>query len=233
MGLRDTLQIGRIALHPANPEVVFVAGMGHLWGPNKTRGLFRSQDGGKTWAPSLQVDELTGVVDVAIDPSNPNIVYAASYQRQRKAFGFHGGGQGSALWKSSDSGKTWKKLTGWLPAGEYGRICISIYRKDPRIVCIGVEQGLRYNASTEYGEYKARVPLGGQKNVDAHEHLEPSADMPSQIVQSNDDQRLTRSIPPLLGRRRQDVHGASPDAARRRSHRVGGSAQFQPRHEGR
>lgn len=157
MGLKDTRHIGRIVLHPTNPDVVYVAGMGHLWGPNKTRGLFKTLDGGKTWAPILQIDELTGVVDVAMDPSNPNILYAASYQRQRKAFGFHGGGQGSALWKSTDAGKTWKKLTTGLPSGEWGRIGISIYRKDPRIVYVCLEQGLRYTASTAYEERKAGV----------------------------------------------------------------------------
>jgi photosystem II stability/assembly factor-like uncharacterized protein len=157
MGLKDTHHVGRIVLHPTNPDIVYVAGMGHLWGPNKIRGLFKTVDGGKVWAPILQVDELTGVVDVAMDPSNPNILYAASYQRQRQAFGFHGGGQGSALWKTTDAGKTWNKLAAGLPKGDLGRIGISIYRKDPRIVYACIEQGLRYNASTEYGEYLAGV----------------------------------------------------------------------------
>jgi photosystem II stability/assembly factor-like uncharacterized protein len=150
VGLRDSHHIGRIVTHPTNADVVFVAAMGHLWGPNKERGLYRTTDGGRTWQPVLQVDEDTGVVDVAIDPSDPNILYAASYQRRRTAFGFHGGGPGSALHKSTDGGSTWRKLTAGLPAGDYGRIGISIYRKDPRIVYISLEQGLRYNASTAY-----------------------------------------------------------------------------------
>ncbi|HEX6316072.1 MAG TPA: hypothetical protein VFZ73_14475, partial [Gemmatimonadaceae bacterium] len=94
MGLRDSHHIGRIALHPVNASIVFVAAMGHLWGPNEERGLYKSTDGGATWRRVLQVDSITGVVDVAIDPRNPQTMYAASYQRMRKPFGFHGGGPG-------------------------------------------------------------------------------------------------------------------------------------------
>ncbi len=183
MGLRDSHHIGRIALHPRDANVVFVAAMGHLWGPNAERGLYKSTDGGTTWRRVLHVDSITGVVDVALDPQDPNVVYAASYQRMRKAFGFHGGGPGSALWKSTDGGETWRKLgplaaanapdararqggasaadtigangPNGLPKGEYGRIGISIHRADPRIVYVSVEQGYRYNASTAYVERRA------------------------------------------------------------------------------
>lgn len=150
MGLEDSHHIGRIAIHPQDPRIVFVAAMGHLWGPNPERGLYRTTDGGATWHRVLFVDTLTGVADVAIDPADPSVVYAASYQRMRTAYGFHGGGPGSALWKSRDGGETWTKLTNGLPAGDKGRIGISIYRKDPRIVYVSVEQGYRYNASTAY-----------------------------------------------------------------------------------
>ncbi|MEJ2186857.1 MAG: glycosyl hydrolase [Gemmatimonadota bacterium] len=175
MGLRATKEVGRIALDPTNPDIVFVAAMGHLWGPNVERGLYRSTDGGDTWTKVLYVDSVSGVVDVAIDPQDPHVVYAASYQRMRKPYGFVGGGPGSALWKSTDGGDTWRKLgpehTGvpaqvaaWngqgqaptvagpngLPEGGYGRIGISIYPKDPRIVYASIEQGYRYNAATAY-----------------------------------------------------------------------------------
>ena len=183
MGLRDSHHIGRIVLHPTDANVVFVAAMGHLWGPNEERGLYKSTDGGANWRRVLQVDSVTGVVDVAIDPRDPRTMYAASYQRMRKAFGFHGGGPGSALYKSTDGGDTWRKIaplaTGrvpdataraggatagdtlgapganGLPKGEYGRIGISIHRADPRIVYVSVEQGYRYNASTAYVERRA------------------------------------------------------------------------------
>jgi len=162
MGLADTRHIGRIALHPTNTDIVYVAAMGHLWGPNDERGLYKSVDGGDSWERILHVDEDTGVVDVALDPGNPDVVYAASYQRRRRPYGFHGGGPGSALWKSVDAGERWTRLNdlapgNGLPEGEVGRIGISIYRSDPRIVYLSVEQGLRYNASTAYEERLAGV----------------------------------------------------------------------------
>ncbi len=162
VGLRDSKHIGRIILHPADSRVAYVAAMGHLWGPNEERGLYRTRDGGVSWERILGVDEDTGVVDVAMDPSNPSVMYAASYQRRRRPFGFHGGGPGSALWKSTDGGDTWTPLTNagldnGLPEGDIGRIGISIYRSDPRIVYVSVEQGERYNASTAYEQRGAGV----------------------------------------------------------------------------
>lgn len=162
MGLTDTRHIGRVALHPTDPEIVYVAAMGHLWGPNEERGLYKSVDGGASWERILYVDDDTGVVDVRLDPENPQIVYAATYQRRRRPYGFHGGGPGSALWKSVDGGESWTRLNdlapgNGLPEGEVGRIGISIYQSDPRIVYISVEQGLRYNASTAYEERAAGV----------------------------------------------------------------------------
>ncbi len=156
VGLKASAHIGRIVLHPTDANRVFVAAIGQLWGPNPERGLYRTTDGGNTWQQVLKVDENTGVTDVAMHPSNPNVLYAASYQRRRTAFGFNGGGPGSALWKSTDGGDTWQKLTSGLPAGEYGRIGIAIYAKDPNIVYASIEQGLRYTASTAYEE-----PLAG------------------------------------------------------------------------
>ncbi len=155
MGLKDSHHIGRIALHPTNTEVLYVAAMGHLWGPNNERGLYKSVDGGKTWERIIYVNDDTGVVDVALDPQNPEIVYAATYQRRRTPFGFDGGGAGSGLHKSTDGGKTWKELRTGLPEGNYGRIGISIFRADPNIVYASVEQGYQYNASTAYNERRA------------------------------------------------------------------------------
>ena len=155
VGLNTSMHIGRIVAHPSNPAIVYVAAQGSVWGPGGDRGLYRTMDGGKTWQRTLYVDEDTGVTDVAMDSLDPNVLYAASYQRRRSAFGFNGGGPGSALWKSTDAGATWTKLTGnGLPDGEYGRIGISVYRKDPRIVMVSIEQGVRYNASTAYIERK-------------------------------------------------------------------------------
>jgi hypothetical protein len=198
VGLKDSRHIGRIALHPSDPQVLYVAALGHLWGPNEERGLFKSTDGGESWDRILFVDENTGVVDVALDPGNPEILYAASYQRRRRPYGFHGGGPGSALWKSMDGGATWTKLTNsglgnGLPAGDIGRIGISVYRSDPRIVYVSVEQGLRYNASTAYEERLAGV----YRSEDRGESWEFMSDWnprpmyASQIlVDPSDDQRI-------------------------------------------
>jgi photosystem II stability/assembly factor-like uncharacterized protein len=139
MGLKDTHHIARIAIHPQNPEIVYVAAVGHLWGANKERGLFKTTDGGKTWGTSKFINEDTGFIDLAIDLGDPNTLYAAAYQRRRTPFGFQGGGPHSGLHKTSDGGATWTRLTNGLPSDVAGRIGIDIYRKDPKIVYITFE----------------------------------------------------------------------------------------------
>ena len=198
MGLRDSHHIGRIILHPDDPNIVFVAAMGHLWGPNEERGLYKSTDGGENWTRVLWVDELTGAVDVALDPKAPGIMYAAMYQRQRRAWGFHGGGPGSGLYKSVDGGETWTKLTNsglenGLPTGDIGRIGITVYHADPRILYASVEQGERFNASTAYEQR-----LAGLYRSDDHgeswtfqSDWNPRPMYASQpLVDPNDDQRI-------------------------------------------
>ncbi|MFQ5742379.1 MAG: WD40/YVTN/BNR-like repeat-containing protein [Acidobacteriota bacterium] len=195
MGLRDSHHIGRIVTHPSDPDIVYVAAMGHLWGPNEERGLYKSSDGGRSWDRILHIDRDTGVVDVAMDPADPDILYAAAYQRRRRAWGFHGGGPGSGLYKSSDGGRSWKQLShvNGLPEGDYGRIGISVYRRDPRIVYVSIEQGRRYTASTSYEERLAGV----YRSEDRGEHWQFMSDWnprpmyASQIlVDPNDDQRI-------------------------------------------
>ncbi len=157
MGLRATARIARIVVDPTNSDVVYVAAPGHLWGPNADRGLYKSIDGGRTWSLILSRDENTGAVDVAVDPSDPRIVYAALYQHRRMPFGFVGGGPGSGLYKSTDAGATWSAVQNGLPSGTIGRTSISIYRKDPRIVYVSIEQGQRYTSSISYGKRLAGV----------------------------------------------------------------------------
>ena len=134
VGLEDTLHIGRIVIHPTNPEVVYVAATGHLWGPNDDRGLYKTTDGGQTWTNTLFIDRDTGMTDVAMDPVSPGTLYAASYQRRRTAFGFSGGGPGSGIYKTTNGGESWRRLTDGLPDGITGRVGLDIYRSDPRIV---------------------------------------------------------------------------------------------------
>lgn len=142
MGLPDTQNIGRIEIDPRNPAVLYVAALGHLWGPNEQRGLYKTTDGGKNWTRVLFINPDTGVVDVKLDPKDPDTLFAAAYERRRTPFGFNGGGPGSALYKSADGGATWKKLTNGLPyadGGDTGRIGVAIYRRDPAIIYAEVQ----------------------------------------------------------------------------------------------
>ncbi len=119
IGLRETQTIARIVIDPRNPETVYVAAPGHLFGPNAERGVYKTTDGGKTWNNVKFIDNDTGFTDIALDPSNPSILYAASYQRRRIGCCFNGGGPGSALWKSTDAGRSWTKIGGkGLPRGD-------------------------------------------------------------------------------------------------------------------
>jgi photosystem II stability/assembly factor-like uncharacterized protein len=138
LGLADTMHVGRIAVHPTNPDIAFAAALGHVWGPNAERGLFKTIDGGKTWQHSLKINADTGCIDVAVDPVNPQVVYAAAWQQRRGPF--DGGnpadmtGPGSGLYKSSDGGVTWAKLTNGLPNRPLGRCGLSISRQNPNLV---------------------------------------------------------------------------------------------------
>src|SRR5262252_8341863 len=139
MGLGDTRSIARIVVDPTDSNVVYVAAQGHLWGPNAERGVFKTTDGGRTWKKALFVDENTGANDIVIDPSNPQVLYAAAYQRQRAAWGFNGGGPGSGIYKTTDGGATWTKLGGGIPTADKGRIALTLYTTDPKVVYASIE----------------------------------------------------------------------------------------------
>lgn len=138
LGLEDSHDIPRLAVDPRNPDVCFVAALGHLWGPNRTRGLYRTRDGGATWENVLSIDDKTGCCDVVIDPQNPDVIYAALYMRRRTAYSFVSGGPEGGIYKSTDGGSTWKKLSGGLP-GQTGRIGIDILASDPNQLIAVVE----------------------------------------------------------------------------------------------
>ena len=149
-GLRDTRHIGRVVIHPSNPDIVYVAAGGHLWGPNSERGVFRTIDGGRTWTKTLYVDDNTGATDLVMDPQDPQTLFAAMYQRQRKAWGFNGGGPGSGIFRSRDGGATWTRLSNGLPQGDKGRIGLDVFRADPRVIFAVVEA-----AGRESGVYRS------------------------------------------------------------------------------
>jgi photosystem II stability/assembly factor-like uncharacterized protein len=138
MGLKETHHIGRIVIHPSNPDIVYVAALGHIWAPNAERGLFKTTDGGKTWQHVLKLDAETGVIDVAIDLQVPDTLYAAAYAVKRD--GFSGGdplkqyGPKAGLYKTTDGGAKWDKMTNGLPANQYGRCGVHVWRKDPNVV---------------------------------------------------------------------------------------------------
>jgi photosystem II stability/assembly factor-like uncharacterized protein len=143
IGLKETQSIARIVVHPKDPNIVYVAAIGHLFGPNPDRGLYKTVDGGKTWTNTKFIDQDTGFTDVTMDPVNPNNLYAASYQRRRQPWGFNGGGPSSGIWKTTDAAKTWTRLTGnGLPTNPIiGRIGLDLARSKPSTIYASIEVG--------------------------------------------------------------------------------------------
>ena len=136
-GLRDTYSIGRMIVHPKDPNTVYVAALGHPFGANPTRGIFRSRDGGKTWQRILYVDDKTGGIDIQFDLSNPSILFAGMWQAVRKPWTMESGGPGSGLYRSADGGDTWTKLTGkGLPEGTIGRIGVATTSNPNRVYAL-------------------------------------------------------------------------------------------------
>ena len=139
MGLGGSRHIARVIVDPVDHDVVYVAALGSLWGAGKERGVFKTTDGGLTWTNVLFVNEDTGATELAMDPANNKVLYAATYQRRRATWGFNGGGPGSAIYKSSDAGRTWTKLTDGIPSGPLGRIGLDVYRANPNILYARIE----------------------------------------------------------------------------------------------
>jgi photosystem II stability/assembly factor-like uncharacterized protein len=136
VGLKDSRAIGKLIIHPRNPDVVFVAALGHPFGPNPERGVFRTRDGGNSWEKVLYRDENTGAIDISFDPQNPNILFAALWQARRTPWSLTSGGPGSGLYRSSDGGTTWKRLFEGLPPGPYGRIGVAVAANSDRVYAI-------------------------------------------------------------------------------------------------
>jgi photosystem II stability/assembly factor-like uncharacterized protein len=138
VGLDETRTIARVVVDPADSNVVYVAALGRLWGANPERGVYKTTDFGKTWSQVLKVDANTGAVDLAMDPGDPKVLYAAMYARRRTPWSYTAGGTTGGIFRTADGGKTWSKLTDGLPAGT-GRIGLSVNRRKPNIVMAVVE----------------------------------------------------------------------------------------------
>ena len=134
VGLKDSEHIGMIAVDPRDSDVVYVAAQGPLWNSGGERGLYKTIDGGQTWTRILHVDDDTGVNEIHFDPRNPDILYASSYQRRRHVWTLIDGGPGSALYKSTDEGETWRKITRGIPGGDKGRIGLDISPVNPDVI---------------------------------------------------------------------------------------------------
>jgi photosystem II stability/assembly factor-like uncharacterized protein len=179
MGLRDTQHIGRVVIDPLDPDVVYVAALGHLWGPNKERGVFKTTDGGHTWTNVKFIDQDTGFVDMVMDPNNRQVVYAAAYQRRRAPWGFNGGGPGGGIYKTADGGRTWNKLTHGLPEGIVGRIGLAIWRRDPRVLYATVEHrehGGTYRSDDAGATWRKMSDINPRPMYYSKIHIDPTSD---------------------------------------------------------
>lgn len=174
-GLPESHHIGRIVLHPDNPDVLWVAALGALYSPNPERGVYRSADGGLTWQRTLFVNDTTGAIDLIVDPLNPDVLYAATWERTRRAWHFHGAGEGSGIWKSIDGGQTWKRVdsaaTGFPSGKNAGRIGLTAGVKNGRTVlyaCIDNQNPPPAVAASAQGLTKDQLR---DMNADAFERL--------------------------------------------------------------
>ncbi len=156
-GLKDSHHVARIIVHPANPDVVYVAAMGHLFSPNEERGVFKTTDGGKTWKRVLYVNDRTGAIDLVLNRNDPNVLYAAMYECMRDPWRIQDGGPGSAIYKTTDGGANWKKLETGLPGGTIGRIGLDLYQKNPNTLYAVVD-----NRNVKAGTENRPALIGGE-----------------------------------------------------------------------
>ena len=166
-GLAETHHIGRVVVHPTDPDIAYVAALGHVWGPNKERGLYKTTDGGQSWECVKFIDENTGFVDVCTDPSDPDTLYAAAWPMRRDAFA--GGsprvqtGATGGLFKTSDAGKTWEKMGGGLPEKVgYGRCGLAVYAKNPSVVYAVIQTSETVGALINAGQLATPVTKDGK-----------------------------------------------------------------------
>jgi len=175
LGLPESHHIGKIQLHPTDNNVVWVAVLGHLYSPNKERGVYKTIDGGRTWKQTLSVDENTGIVDIDINPQNPNEVYAAAWYKTRSAWNFEESGKTSGIYKSNDGGNTWQMLTkdgAGFPVGDgVGRIGIAVYPKNPQIVYAVVDNNFHKPDTAQRKKDTSRYVLRDFEKITTEEFL--------------------------------------------------------------
>ncbi|MFN7117956.1 MAG: WD40/YVTN/BNR-like repeat-containing protein [Saprospiraceae bacterium] len=161
IGLPKAGLIGKIEVHPSNPDLVYVAVLGQIFGPNKERGVYRSKDGGKNWEAVLQVSDTTGAIDLSMNPKNPREIYAAMWRAERKPWTMIDGGKDGGIWKTMDGGDTWTKLTEGLPKGLIGRIGVAVSPANPNrvwaLVCAAEEEEAGLYRSDDAGQTWNRI----------------------------------------------------------------------------
>ncbi|MFY0606800.1 MAG: glycosyl hydrolase [Cyclobacteriaceae bacterium] len=188
MGLKKSEHIGKILIDPRNSDIIYVAAEGPLWSKGGERGLYKSKDGGVSWSAVLAVDGYTGVTDIEFDPSNPDVIYAATYQRFRRTWALMAGGPNSGIYKSSDQGSTWNEITVGLPQGDKGKIGLAVTPADPNLVYATIEASddeKGFYKSVDKGEswQKQNSYISGGTGPHYYQELEASPQNPQLVYQ--------------------------------------------------
>ena len=204
VGLSTSQHIGRILVDPRDPDVVFVAAEGPLWSAGGERGLYRTTDGGDTWTAVLEIDADTGVTDVEFAPGNPDVLYAAAYQRRRKVWGHLAGGPSSGIYKSTDGGESWRRIDVGLPSGDMGKIGLAVTPADPDLVYATIEAGddeRGFYRSTDGGESWERRNsyISGGTGPHYYQEIEASPTDPDLVYQMDVFLQVTRDAGATFG----------------------------------
>jgi photosystem II stability/assembly factor-like uncharacterized protein len=197
MGLEKSEHIGKILVDPRNSDVVFVAAEGPLWSSGGERGLYKTMDGGKTWQLTLNIDENTGVTDIEFNPSNPDVMYAAAYQRRRQTWSLMAGGPKSGIYKSTDNGDTWRQIKTGLPSGDIGKIGLAVTQANSEIVYATIEANdseKGFYRSLNKGESweKRNSYISGGTGPHYYQEIEASPQNPELVYQMDVFYHVTR-----------------------------------------